>query len=190
MTGLGGRHQMAMKPAIPRRGTPVRRTVIVVNGRRVTRRASAPSGAAEGDAAMTATARLGATPTLREALDLIAALTERVSALESARDAIAEPIEAAVRQMRAERDAAVEALTLLLADTRADVAAHAARLDRIDPRGWLPGFVTLKQAAGACGYTCEAVRQWAATGQVTASKTGGRVSVELSSVLARAERRG
>jgi hypothetical protein len=118
----------------------------------------------------------------------IAAEAEEATAMTEA--ATAELIEAAVRQMRAERDAAVEQLVVLLADLRSDNAVLAARLDRIDAPTPLPGFVTLKQAAAACGYTCEAVRQWAATGQITADKRGGRVRVELASVMQRAGRRG
>jgi hypothetical protein len=104
--------------------------------------------------------------------------------------AIAELIEAAVRQMRAERDAAVEALIVMLTDVRADNAVMAARLDRVDPPDELPGYCSVKAAAGACGYSAEAVRRWAAVGLVTAVKRGGRVRVELASVLARAGRRG
>lgn len=103
--------------------------------------------------------------------------------------AIAELIEAAVRQLREEKDAAIEALTLLLADTRSDVAAHAARLDRIDPRPELPGFTSIKAAAGACGYCDETVRRWADVGLVTAVKRGGVWKVDLASVLERAGRR-
>jgi hypothetical protein len=118
-----------------------------------------------------------------EIADIIEALTDMLKA----RDAL---IEAAVRQMREERDAAVEALTLMLTDLRSDNAVMAARLDRIDPPDELPGYVSVKRAAGACGYSGEAVRRWAATGQVTAVKRGGRVRVELQSVLERAGRRG
>jgi hypothetical protein len=102
--------------------------------------------------------------------------------------AIAELIEAAVRQMREERDAAVAALTMMLADLRADCAVFAARLDKVDPKTPLPGFCSVKEAAGASNYTCEAVRQWARAGQVTGEKIGGVWKVELASVLERAGR--
>jgi hypothetical protein len=104
--------------------------------------------------------------------------------------AIAELIEAAVRQMRAERDAAVEQLVVMLADLRADNAVFAARLDRVDPPVPLPGYVSIKQAASACGFCAESVRIWAQTGQVASDKRGGRIRVELASVLERAGRRG
>lgn len=134
---------------------------------------------------MTDTARrLGATPT-PAALDRV-----KRPAGDDLVAAVAALLESAVKQIREEKDAAIEGLVVMITDLRSDNAVMAARLDRLDPPEQLPGFVTLKQAAGVCGYTCEAVRQWAAAGQVTATKTGGRVSVELSSVLARAARRG
>jgi len=98
--------------------------------------------------------------------------------------AIAELIEA----MRAEHAAAIESLTVMLADLRADCAVFAARLDKVDPKTPLPGFCSVKQAAGACGYTDEAIRQWARAGQVTGEKIGGVWKVELASVLDRAGR--
>jgi hypothetical protein len=90
----------------------------------------------------------------------------------------------------AARDRAIERLTIMITDVRADNAAMAARLDVLDPPVPLPGFCSIKEAAGACHFSDEAVRQWAASGQVTSTKTGGRVRVELASVLERAGRRG
>jgi len=106
--------------------------------------------------------------------------------------AVAELLEAAVKQIREEKDAAVEALTVMLTDVRADNAVLAARLDRVDPQDHtpLPGYCSVKEAAFACHFSDEAVRQWAATGQVASTKTGARVWVELASVMERAGRRG
>jgi len=103
---------------------------------------------------------------------------------------LADVIEA-LTSMLADRDRAIEAMTMLISEQRGGHAALAARVDAIDPPAHtppLPGYVALKQAAGACGYTCEAVRQWAATGQVTGIKDGGTWRVELTSVMERARR--
>jgi hypothetical protein len=106
--------------------------------------------------------------------------------------AVAELLDAAVRQMREERDAAIEALAVLITDVRSDTAANTARLDRLDPPGStpLPGYCTLKQAAFASNFSDETVRQWARAGEVASTKTGVRVWVELASVMERAGRRG
>ena len=104
--------------------------------------------------------------------------------------AIAELIEAAVRQMRDEHAAAIEQLVLMVTDMRSDQAVMAARLDRVAPREPLPGYVTIKQAAAACGFCAESVRTWAQTGAVIADKRGGRIRVELASVMERAGRHG
>jgi excisionase family DNA binding protein len=53
----------------------------------------------------------------------------------------------------------------------------------------LPGFVGLKEASFACGFSDETVRQWARDGEVTATKQGGAWRVELASVMERARRK-
>jgi hypothetical protein len=106
-------------------------------------------------------------------------------------DVVLADVVAVLSAALAERDAAISALTALIAEMRADHALLAARVDAIDPpnREPLPGFVTLKQAAGACGFNDETVRQWARDGEVTGLKDGGGWRVELASVMERAGRR-
>jgi excisionase family DNA binding protein len=91
----------------------------------------------------------------------------------------------------AERDVAIAGLVAMLAEMRADNALLAARIDKIDPpdSAPLPGFLSLKEAAFACGFSDETVRQWARDGGVTATKEGGTWRVELVSVMERAGRK-
>jgi hypothetical protein len=103
---------------------------------------------------------------------------------------VVEAFEALVAERDAQHAAAIEALVAMITDLRSDNAAHAARLDRIDPRPELPGYCSVKAAAGACGYCDETVRRWADVGLVTAVKRGGAWKVDLASVMARAGRRG
>ena len=68
--------------------------------------------------------------------------------------AIAELIEAAVRQLREEKDAAVEALVAMITDVRADAAVMAARLDRVDPpENELPGYCSCEKPPPAHAAT-------------------------------------
>jgi hypothetical protein len=105
-------------------------------------------------------------------------------------DVVLADVVAAFVAMLAERDAAIAGLVTMISEVRADHAVLAARVDTIDPPDDtpLPGFVTLKQAAGACGFNDETIRQWARDGEVTGIKDGGGWRVELASVLARARR--
>jgi hypothetical protein len=100
---------------------------------------------------------------------------------------VLEDVIEALAEMLDQRDAAIAGLVALIAEMRADHAALAARVDAIDPPddALLPGFVTLKQAAGACGFCDETVRAWARDGEVVGTKNGGGWQVELASVMER-----
>jgi hypothetical protein len=89
------------------------------------------------------------------------------------------------------RDVAIAGLVAMLAELRSDNALLAARVDKLDPpdSAPLPGFLPLKQAAFACGFSAEAIRVWARDGVVVATKQGGTWRVELASVLERAGRK-
>jgi hypothetical protein len=88
-----------------------------------------------------------------------------------------------------QRDAAIERLTILLTDVRADHAVLAARVDRLDPPDDtpLPGYCGLKEAAFASGFSDETLRRWAKAG--LGIKRGGVWQIELASVMERAGRR-
>jgi hypothetical protein len=95
----------------------------------------------------------------------------------------------ALTDMLKARDAAIAGLTALIAEMRGDHAVLAARVDALDPPDAtsLPGFVTLKEASFASGFTVECIRQWAKAGM--GIKRGGVWQVELASVLERAGRK-
>jgi hypothetical protein len=124
---------------------------------------------------MTATtARFGTTPTMAEPAAADVEITDVIEAL---------------TDMLKARDAAIAGLAAMIAEMRGDHAVLAARVDAIDPPDVtpLPGFVTLKEAHFASGFTVETVRQWAKAG--LGVKRGGVWQVELASVMARADRK-
>ena len=104
--------------------------------------------------------------------------------------AIAELIEAAVRQLREEKDAAIEALTMIAELARIMLCSRRGLIALIRGSYAVAWIHQREDCRRRCGYSDEAVRGWAATGQVAGRKRGGRVCVELASVLERAGRRG
>ena len=98
-------------------------------------------------------------------------------------------LDAALAKARAERDGAIAALVRADADLRrleeekALVFAETAASDH-DDSGW----ISLKQAAGANGFSPESLRRWAERGLVAGRKEGGRWQVRTESIKARARK--
>jgi hypothetical protein len=97
----------------------------------------------------------------------------------AADDVVLDDLVEALTEMLAQRDRAVTALTVVVAELRADIETLAARFEPEQPRA---GYVALKAAAARVGCSGEHMRQLCIRGQVDAHRVGNKWFVDVAAL--------
>jgi hypothetical protein len=92
-----------------------------------------------------------------------------------AADVVIEDLIEALTEMLARRDRAVTALTVVVAEMRADIHALTGTVAALtEPEPPRPNHVCLKVAAGLTGFSAEWLRQCCVAGKVDAHRVGNK----------------